>query len=109
MDDEFPGSMLLPCLLLSSAVLLLLLSVWDWGADKEREERRLRREKILKNTKDEAIKQVHTATQETLTSFPLRLRNPSSALESRGMKKPRAWGGLPCPWMPVWFEPVYNR
>ena len=58
MDDEFPGSMLLPCLLLSSAVLLLLLSVWDWGADKEREERRLRREKILKNTKDEAIKQV---------------------------------------------------
>lgn len=57
MDDEFPGSMLLPCLLLSSAVLLLLLSVWDWGADKEREERRLRREKILKNTKDEAIKQ----------------------------------------------------
>ena len=49
--------LLLPSVLVSSVFMLLLFTFFDWNAEKAKAERRLRREKILRNTKAEAIKQ----------------------------------------------------
>ena len=58
LEEILPSSFLLPSMLLSCALLLVLFIVFDYGEDKAREERKARREKILRNTKEEAIKQV---------------------------------------------------
>ena len=57
LEDPSLCSLLLPSVLVSSIFMLLFFTFFDWNADKARMERRLRREKILKNTKAEAIKQ----------------------------------------------------
>ena len=57
LEELVQGSLLLPSVLLSSVFMLVLFSVLDWSAEREREKRRQRREKILRNTKEEAIKQ----------------------------------------------------
>ena len=69
-------SLLLPSVLVSSIFMLLLFTFFDWNADKARMERQLRREKILKNTKAEAIKQARE---------PIKTARKPGDVESEGL------------------------
>ena len=76
LEDPSLCSLLLPSVLVSSIFMLLLFTFFDWNADKARMERRLRREKILKNTKAEAIKQARE---------PIKAARKPGDVESEGL------------------------
>jgi hypothetical protein len=57
LEELVPCGALLPLVLLASVLLLVLLALPDWAAAWDRAERQARRERILRNTKSEAIRQ----------------------------------------------------
>ena len=74
LEEILHTSFLLPSMLISCTLLLILFIVFDYSEDKAREERKARREKILRNTKEEAIKQV---------GLPLRIKNSTENTNSQ--------------------------